>query len=705
MENNYFTWIPFYTELAKKLLSCKNDRKSLVDWIYAELSKVGEKSLVNYLKMEDKSPIKDIDPFSVFAIFNRNLKWVNKIAFLQKFKEKFNIESEIPDDFEGIPTVNSQKAFFFNWTYEKNYTSVQAMWDLFEDVVLERDFSKSFDVVLANKMAKISLTMVLFWISPYKFVALDQRNKGYLEKRGVHINFSDFNYNTYMAMLEEIKALMNEGKIPCKTFPDLSYTSWRLSQTKEETNKPATAETMPTNKYSKYIELLKEAHNLVLTGAPGTGKTFMAQEIAKEMLNLDSIEDLKNDKRFSFVQFHPSYDYTDFVEGLRPKKETQNGVIGFERRDGIFKEFCKNAILSESTNIDILADINNNPTVWKVSLEGTGDNPTRTDCMNNDYIRIGWKDYGDVEDFYDYNDFYDGGKNVLRAFQSGMKIGDIVVSCYSAKEIDAVGIITGDYEYHAEGGEYPRYRNVRWLVKNIRENIVEKNNNKTFTLPTVYKANITADAALKIVNEHSANLVKNHKIEPVVFVIDEINRGEISKIFGELFFSIDPGYRGGKGIVKTQYQNIIEDGDVFKEGFFVPENVYILATMNDIDRSVESMDFAMRRRFTWKEIKPADTDSMLDTLDCSEDAKAAMNRLNKAITETDGLGAAYMVGPSYFLKLGENGGDFNRLWEMNIAPLLREYLRGFRKVEDTMKKFEDAYFNKEKAESEAEAKS
>lgn len=178
-----------------------------------------------------------------------------------------------------------------------------------------------------------------------------------------------------------------------------------------------------------------------------------------------------------------------------------------------------------------------------------------------------------------------------------------------------------------------------------------------------------------------------------VFIIDEINRGEASKIFGELFYAIDPGYRGKKDIrVKTQYQNLIPEGDVFAEGFYVPDNVYILATMNDIDRSVESMDFAMRRRFTWQEITPADTESMLDKLDYADEAKAAMHRLNKAIAETDGLGSAYAVGPSYFLKLSKNGCNLNSLWEKNIAPLLKEYLRGFRKAENILTKFHTEYF-------------
>lgn len=840
MEDKSFTWIPFYTELAKALLKYKEDRKPLVDWIYAELSKVGNKSLVSYLKQKDGSKIVDIDPFSVFAIFNKSLKVENRIEILRRFKEKMSVQAEVPTDFDGIPTVFAMRAFFFSWG-DNNDKVIHDLWQLFEDAVLEKDISKSFDQVLENGMPKYSLTMVLYWICPYKYVALDQRNRSFFETIGFNVDNIDFKYATYTEILEKIKSMMVDGMITQQSIPELSRNSWMLSQTeriwmfsgneetfksdtikmgssangllrfeefkskkalgdayrkavdnkdvsiplmywkiihevkigdvvvvfdtkknpkpqhhvlygwgrissdvyynydeenpiirKVEWNHPRPQEpiketrtknalyfhevngteaanimklldinekgetTMNNSNNDILIDLLKTNKNLILTGAPGTGKTYKAKEMARQILGLDSVEALKNDKRFGFVQFHPSYDYTDFVEGLRPKNEV-NGNIGFERKDGIFKEFCKQAILSETADADILADINSNPTVWKVSLEGTGDNPTRTDCMENDYIRIGWEKYGDV-DFSDYNDYFEGGKNVLRAFQNGMQIGDLVVSCYSAKEIDAVGIITGDYEYRSEGGKYPRYRTVKWLVKNIRENIVELNNNKAFTLSTVYKSGITAEAALKIVKEHTMQTDIAHRGDAAVFVIDEINRGEISKIFGELFFSIDPGYRGVKGAIKTQYQNLVEEGDAFKDGFFVPENVYIIGTMNDIDRSVESMDFAMRRRFAWKEVTAKDSQAMFESSKKFEkvpkeiiaELKARMDCLNDAILNTRELGMAYQIGASYFLKYADYG-NFEDLWEYHLKGLLAEYLRGNADVKGELMKLENAY--------------
>lgn len=178
-----------------------------------------------------------------------------------------------------------------------------------------------------------------------------------------------------------------------------------------------------------------------------------------------------------------------------------------------------------------------------------------------------------------------------------------------------------------------------------------------------------------------------------ILILDEINRAEISKVLGELFFSIDPGYRGESGRVTTQYANLQTEEDVFKEGFYIPDNVYIIGTMNDIDRSVESFDFAMRRRFAWKEIKSADRLSMWDGQidEWSEEAEQRLIALNSAIESVQGLSDAYHVGPAYFLKLSNYDGDFDKLWTYHLQSLLFEYLRGYPDANEQLALLKNTY--------------
>ena len=427
-------------------------------------------------------------------------------------------------------------------------------------------------------------------------------------------------------------------------------------------------------KYSEYIDLLKENHNLVLTGAPGTGKTFMAQAIAEEMgCGKDEM---------CFVQFHPSYDYTDFVEGLRPITDGKGG-IGFERKDGIFKAFCKRALSK------VQSKIHNTNSKQKDTFVGT-----------TPFEKAYRKLIFDINagNAVLYSDFRSSSMTAMK-LKVENKMNIQIIRFWKTKDYQNAqyDYLTKLYGYYYSRGIYD-IRNERFddFVK-IIGNTLDYSYYRGIVQGLLDRTDKNQDVILNdkpFVQNTAEDLMEDTK-RPYVFIIDEINRGEISKIFGELFYAIDPGYRGETGKVKTQYQNLIQEDDVFADGFYVPDNVYIIGTMNDIDRSVESMDFAVRRRFTWKEVTPTETQSMLDTLPCAYMAKNAMNRLNEEIAKTEGLGAAYMVGPAYFLKLGNNGGDFQRLWKMNIEPLLKEYLRGFRKTDEILKKYRKAYFKSE----------
>ena len=413
-------------------------------------------------------------------------------------------------------------------------------------------------------------------------------------------------------------------------------------------------DTAMESKYQKYIDLLDTNKNLILTGAPGTGKTFIAKAIAEEM-----------GAEVGFVQFHPSYDYTDFVEGLRPIES--QGNVGFERKDGVFKAFCKSALEIKSVTssafdvaYDSICEDIKNGTLLTVTLK-SGKNSNRLSVSENDTIK--WE--------------MSNSKGLDVNSVSRERIRKLYHEYDSIEKLKSMDNITESILGIIKGCNASMYYAVlQEILKRIS-----------------HKGGQAKDYSITKTKDY----LVNNKIS--VFIIDEINRGEISKILGELFFSIDPGYRGVKGKVNTQYQNMIEDSDVFKDGFFVPENVYIIGTMNDIDRSVESMDFAMRRRFAWQEVTAEESYANMiendsDFAVVKEEIKARMFNLNKAIAETEGLNEAYQIGAAYFRKYldyQDKEKPFECLWNNHLKGLLFEYLRGNRKAKELLEKLHEAY--------------
>jgi hypothetical protein len=378
-------------------------------------------------------------------------------------------------------------------------------------------------------------------------------------------------------------------------------------------------------KIQPYIDLLKSSKNIILTGAPGTGKTYLAKQIAMQMIGVKTDEELEESGQFNFVQFHPSYDYTDFVEGLRPTPPDENGIIGFEIKDGIFKSFCQKA--SEAKFSDI---VDNFDMAWESLLTAV-----RNSIVQGTLTTIGSWDYGlSSKDSLKYSSVNTPSQYNFTITKKN------VYDAYQGKQARPSGAFQKDME-----------------------DVVD-----------YLKANFSLEDFVSS-QESSNKGIKNY-----VFVIDEINRGEISKIFGELFFSIDPSYRGKKGSVKTQYSNLHNDE---KEVFYVPENVYIIGSMNDIDRSVESFDFAMRRRFTWIEIT---AEQSTDNMNLPQNIKERMLKLNEQISNTDGLNTSYHIGAAYFLDSNGNARqDIDNIWNLRIEPLLKEYLRG---MPDSIEKIE-----------------
>ena len=437
---------------------------------------------------------------------------------------------------------------------------------------------------------------------------------------GVNINSQKEFWSHFVSQTTQGGPYLQNHKIIdllSKTYPELEPSKlgtmlFEYSKLFMENKEENSTMDSSNNFRHQLTQTLLQSKNLILRGAPGTGKTYLAKEIAKDLTE-------GHEEQIGFVQFHPSYDYTDFVEGLRPVSNG-DGAIEFKLEDGIFKKFCQRAKEAQKT--------------------GGQDNFEET-----------W-----------------------------------------AKLTDAINEKQGQYFFSRSS--VPASLNSQGNVK-FDSPVATKE--KVYLLYKGEDTNLKYETYQKIVLDHmkesyglcdyvSPTIDTDKKF---VFIIDEINRGEISKIFGELFFSIDPGYRGEKGSVSTQYANLHETD----KKFYIPENVYIIGTMNDIDRSVDTFDFAMRRRFRFVEVTAESRLHILDE-ELGEDAKEAkirLRNLNAAIENIQELNSHYHIGPSYFLNLKDVDFDYELLWSDYLKPLLEDYVRGSYDEAETLETLKKAF--------------
>ena len=547
-----FNWVGYFEQIADRINQLYEKDKENFPW--EMWNAVNDVRL--QLKDENVQPFKKGSqrtiPADIYTSFLRFPRRKQKCLKLLLEWLKITVPSSEIIHFAGVPSaVRRGRGYRESYSAEDQsnfWKFLSCALDLaksdFKDKELELKFSELFDKIkkINGFKQNSALTKFLFYIRPRFYVPLDDLSWDYLTDLGIFEKRKNVNAEFYLSILKTVHKSIKFGVLyqqGIKTIPEFSYQAFLYSEGNKGNNQPPLKKTY-SNEINVQLEeskKLMESSNLILRGAPGTGKTYLAKQIAADIISNGEVRDInalrqEAQEQFGFVQFHPSYDYTDFVEGLRPVV-SRNKTVGFELQDGIFKAFVEKAR----------------------------------------------KEY-------------------------------------------------------------------------------EKN----------------PDAA---------------NLKPYVFVIDEINRGEISKIFGELFFAIDPGYRGPNGSISTQYANLHADPN---EKFYIPKNVYIIGTMNDIDRSVDSFDFAMRRRFRFIEIKADETaESMLNSLpgDKAEDAKQRMKALNQGIAGTEGLGTNYQIGAAYFKKLAYL--NFDQLWTDYLEPLLSDYVRGMHNEKDLMGQFKKAY--------------
>ena len=432
--------------------------------------------------------------------------------------------------------------------------------------------------------------------------------------------------------------------------------------------------------------------NVIFYGPPGTGKTYTTAKRAVEICKTESekeltdyseimekYNELKKKNRIEFITFHQSYGYEEFIEGIKPivlneddesEDESENNQesktnikiendIKYDIVDGIFKKFCDNArkAIIETDNNNDNNDIPLEAIVWKVTVRGE----VREDCFNNSRVRIDWN-------------FDDAG---AVGFVEEVKKGDIIITTDGSRtKINGIAVVIDDKGYILAGEERDTTtRNVKWLAKNIDENIKNINKEKMLHRRTVARVpNMKVEDIIKLAKEKNQEelskiVIKENK-DPYVFIIDEINRGNISKIFGELITLIEPTKRSGKKeciSTKLPYS---------KEEFTIPDNVYIIGTMNTADRSIALMDTALRRRFKFEEMLP-NYDLLKDIFVEDEGVKVNIGAMLKVINERIEYlyDREHTIGHAVFLELKENNNidKLENIFKKSVIPLLQEY--------------------------------
>ena len=693
-----FDWVNFYKEFAGILRQYKNNRQELI----AKIGKIYETTGISMPTLEKDNQIVDVDPFTVFGLFNKNMSEKNRLSILRAVSSLFDVKASVPSAFYSLPVLYPQNATFYYFLGDRGDNDIDDLWGLFvtaldyvNNPLLENanSFSDYFDRTIQKKgNGNSKITMGLYWIAPDTFINLDQRSTWYIYESGklpdkivktLPVIQQKTTASDYLKIVEKLRAYLQSGESELKDFKELSYEAWRYSEEINEKKRKERNKTIPgqdvavsddnvrttatakeeliqqINGYkNSYSSILIESKNLIFRGAPGTGKTYLAKEIAADIISNGSCTDysrLSEDqkKQVVFVQFHPSYDYSDFVEGLRPKVN-DDGTMGFELQDGIFKRFVARAR----------------------------------------------KNYEDSQKTKETIEKEASVQGAMMDFFSSIELGVDTFRTINGNEFT----ITSVDDKHINIS-IPRNVTVNRISLNIDELRRMLESDATFSMikditaffgktfaTQAYSYDFAIYKAIKAkkggASKAGTKTTETTELKKYIFIIDEINRGEISKIFGELFFAIDPGYRGRAGEVSTQYTNMHTDPD---EKFYVPENVYIIGTMNDIDRSVDSFDFAMRRRFRFVELKADKQVGMLDALENNKKVQAIrrMTALNKAIVAEKDLNENYQIGASYFLKLDTI--TFDQLWTDYLQPLLQEYVRGMYDEESIMNRFADAY--------------
>lgn len=683
-----FQWVEFYTELASELLKYKNKRTELLG-ILKDIYADAEMKFPFIEK--DNEEYEDICPFTVFATFNKRIKDSNRTLLLEQFARRFSIKSSVPTSFYGIPVVMTFSAWFFGYKENRGEDDIENLWDLFEKAIHFGDsaseenreaFIVAYDRVIRQKFIKWNITMGLFWIRPYAFINLDSTNRAFIQNEGyvpqsIQSIFKDLedglpDGRRYLSMCEEARGVFAEKDCKYKSFPDLSYVAWDVNQHSMVSEKPPIDVDVQEVNYWIYspgenASMWDEFYNLGIMG--------IGWDALPDLKKFSSKEEIKD---YMKKVYNPNYSFINRGHYLwQFAKEIKVGDIIFAKK-GMHTIIGKGEVVSDYIYDDERESYKH---IRKVKWLAKGE--------WNAPSQAAMKTLTCISSYPDYV------KQLLDLFAEDLKEEaneEKAIKYPPYTRDDFLGeVFMSDETYASLIGLLELKQNIilqgapgvgkTFVAKRLAYSIMGEKDTSRVAMVQFHQSYSYEDfiqgyrptkGGFELANGSFYRFCKKAEEDserPYFFIIDEINRGNLSKILGELMMLLEKDKRGER--IKMLYSN---------EWFSVPKNVYIIGTMNTADRSLAFMDYALRRRFAFFDFRPAFSSEGFQNYLAEKNAPklyqliSVVETLNDAIAMDESLGEGFCIGHSYFCSRQ----DITDRWlqsvvDYEIVPLLKEY--------------------------------
>lgn len=653
-----FTWIDFYVEFADKLLLYKNNRKLLLD----KLCLVFEKANMKFPKLESDDSLIDIDPFTAFGMFNKKMKNENRKKLLTEIKDIFQISSSVPQDFNGIPLLQPLKANFFGFASDRNDYDIENIWNLFSIAIeyvespdkYRTEFVDIYDRVKSQYCIKWNLSMALFWIRPFTFLNLDSKNRNYICKdKSVSDNFLSVfpklangvvpDGTAYLNLIEKAKELFNTNDYPYKSFPEFSHFIYCIDD-KSYNEKEIISDAEFLKWFKPILEALKEIGG---SGTPQEVRDKIAADLNLSEEELTETRGKTKTKKFdNNVAFARNY---LVYEGMIDKSERGKWTLTeLGAKIKMTDELSQRIFIKW---VEITAAKRNGEPVPQIDLTPY-------------YV------------FENQLEKYNEEKFLSEVYMDKDKYISLVSLLEHKKSIILQGAPGVGKTFAAKRLAY----SILGCIDDSKIKFVQFHQNYTYEdFIMGYKPDGNGFELKKGIFYEFCKTAENDRNHKYFFIIDEINRGNMSKIFGELLMAIENDYRDKPVVLAYNGKD-----------FVVPSNLYIIGMMNTADRSLAMIDYALRRRFSFVEMEPAFDSESFKEYQASLTSQAFDNIINLIIKLNDdimydaSLGSGYRIGHSYFCNLVPVGNTtdnktectdqvISEIIEYDIIPTISEY--------------------------------